>query len=98
MERVNRFSFYFFLMISTPTIAADMQNSQSLMKDCYQEWQSRGWTLGEDQQPAESIAGFCDGIVKHEQNYFCREKTFLPTYRDGFEIWLHTFSLQAKKI
>lgn len=61
---MNRISVYLFLMVSSPVIAADMQNSQSLIKDCYQEWQSRGWTLGEDRRPADSVAGFRDGIMR----------------------------------
>mgnify|MGYP003644678794 FL=1 len=61
---MNRISVYLFLIVSSPVIAADMQNSQSLIKDCYQEWQSRGWTLGEDRRPADSVAGFRDGIMR----------------------------------
>ena len=52
------------LLFSTSLMAADMQSEQSLVNDCYQEWQSRGWTLGEDQRPAKDIQGFSDGIMR----------------------------------
>lgn len=61
---MTRSGIYLFLIVSTPLIAADMQNAQSLMKDCYQEWQTREWTLGEDRQPAESVIGFRNGIMR----------------------------------
>ena len=61
---MNRISVYLVLMVSSPVLAADMQNSQSLIKDCYQEWQSRGWTLGEDRRPADNVAGFREGIMR----------------------------------
>jgi len=53
-----------FLLFSTSLSAADMQSKQSLITDCYQEWQSRGWTLGEDRRPAEKVIGFRDGIMR----------------------------------
>ncbi|MBN47245.1 MULTISPECIES: hypothetical protein [unclassified Methylophaga] len=53
-----------FSMYSTLLMAADMQSSQSLITDCYQEWQSRGWTLGEDRRPASTIIGFREGIMR----------------------------------
>lgn len=52
------------LVFSSPLIAADMQSEQSLITDCYQEWQSRGWTLGEDRRPADEIQGFREGIMR----------------------------------
>ncbi|MDX1750104.1 MAG: hypothetical protein R3271_07275 [Methylophaga sp.] len=61
---MNRIIIYLFLMVSSPVIAADMQNAQSLIKDCYQEWQSRGWTLGVDRRPADSVADFREGIMR----------------------------------
>ena len=33
-----------------------------LAKDCYQEWQSRGWTIGEDGTPAADMENFRNGI------------------------------------
>ncbi len=63
MINVNKISLYGLLLVSTTSFAADMQNPQSLMQDCYQEWQSRGWTLGADRKPAEDVIGFRDGIM-----------------------------------
>lgn len=51
-------------VFSTSVMAADIQSEQSLSKDCYQEWQSRGWTLGEDRRPADEIQGFREGIMR----------------------------------
>lgn len=36
--------------------------AQYLAKDCYQEWQTRGWTIGEDGTPAADLANFRSGI------------------------------------
>ena len=36
--------------------------AQQLVKDCYQEWQARGWTIGEDGTPAADLANFRSGI------------------------------------
>lgn len=36
--------------------------AQQLAKDCYQEWQTRGWTIGEDGTPASDLAHFRNGI------------------------------------
>lgn len=52
------------LLFSASLSAADIHSEQSLVTDCHQEWQSRGWTLGEDQRPAKDIQGFSDGIMR----------------------------------
>ncbi len=36
--------------------------TQQLANDCYQEWQARGWTIGEDGTPAADLANFRSGI------------------------------------
>lgn len=35
-----------------------------LATDCYQEWQSRGWVIGEDNTPADQVQRFAEGIRK----------------------------------
>lgn len=35
-----------------------------LSADCYQEWQSRGWVIGEDNTPAHEVPRFAQGIKK----------------------------------
>jgi hypothetical protein len=35
-----------------------------LSADCYQEWQSRGWVIGEDNTPAYEVPRFANGIKK----------------------------------
>ncbi|MCL5974355.1 MAG: hypothetical protein M1270_00710 [Gammaproteobacteria bacterium] len=52
------------VMFSASLSAADMQSPQSLITDCYQEWQSRGWTLGEDQRLADDVDNFREGIIR----------------------------------
>lgn len=52
------------LLLSTALSATELEFSNSLVKDCFQEWQSRGWTLGEDQQPAENNVSFREGIMR----------------------------------
>ncbi|MDO8825432.1 hypothetical protein [Methylophaga sp.] len=52
------------LVFSATLWAADMQSPQSLITDCYQEWQSRGWTLGEDQRLADEVENFRNGIIR----------------------------------
>lgn len=61
---MTKFGISLLFLVSIPLIAADMQRSQNLMMDCYQEWQSRGWTLGEDRQLADNILGFRNGIMQ----------------------------------
>lgn len=86
-------------VFSTSVMAADIQSEQSLSKDCYQEWQSRGWTLGEDRRPADEIQGFREGIMR-----ICEVRTelFLQgadvslIYRAGYVIWHRISSLQTK--
>lgn len=51
------------LVFSVTSWAADIQSPQSLINDCYQEWQSRGWTLGEDQRLADDVENFRNGII-----------------------------------
>ncbi len=34
----------------------------SLPEDCYQEWKTRGWVIGEDNTPAHEIPLFASGI------------------------------------
>lgn len=36
--------------------------TQQLANDCYQEWHTRGWTIGEDGTPAADLANFRSGI------------------------------------
>jgi len=36
--------------------------TKQLANDCYQEWQTRGWTIGEDGTPAADLANFRSGI------------------------------------
>lgn len=61
---MKKIFFTWALLFSTSLIAAGINSEQSLVTDCYQEWQSRGWTLGEDQRPAKDIQGFSDGIMR----------------------------------
>ena len=61
---MNKLLSIWFLLFSASLTAADMQSKQSLITDCYQEWQSRGWTLGEDKRPAANIVGFREGIMR----------------------------------
>lgn len=35
-----------------------------LSADCYQEWQSRRWVIGEDNTPAHEVPRFAQGIKK----------------------------------
>lgn len=35
-----------------------------LSVDCYQEWQSRAWVIGEDNTPAAQVPRFAEGIKK----------------------------------
>ena len=57
------------LMISSSLLLAPVVNAgisevpvSQLAKDCYQEWQSRGWTIGEDGTPAADMENFRNGI------------------------------------
>ena len=50
------------LGISLSAHAAD--GFGSLSHDCYQEWKSRGWVIGEDKTPAHQIPLFASGIRK----------------------------------
>lgn len=38
------------------------RHAQQLANDCYQEWHTRGWTIGEDGTPAADLANFRSGI------------------------------------
>lgn len=38
------------------------EKPSQLANDCYQEWQTRGWTIGEDGTPAADLANFRSGI------------------------------------
>ena len=36
----------------------------SLADDCFNEWKTRGWVIGEDNTPAYEVERFADGIRK----------------------------------
>jgi hypothetical protein len=42
--------------------SAETASTQQLATQCYQEWQSRGWRLGEDGTLAANIPAFKNGI------------------------------------
>lgn len=52
------------LLLFAPLTQAGIGESPSgqLAQDCYQEWQTRGWTIGEDGTPAADLANFRAGI------------------------------------
>lgn len=51
------------LLFALPTQAGMTEAPTSrLAKDCYQEWHTRGWTIGEDGTPAADLANFRAGI------------------------------------
>ncbi len=52
----------FFMMVPLAQAGLGEMPTQRLAKDCYQEWQTRGWTVGEDGTPAADLANFRSGI------------------------------------
>ncbi len=50
---------YFF---SSPAFSFD--GEMNLEQDCYNEWKSRAWVIGEDQTPAHQVPRFSAGIKK----------------------------------
>lgn len=57
--------FFIGCLLWIPQLSAGISQmpSQQLAKDCFQEWQSRGWTIGEDGTPAADMANFRAGIA-----------------------------------
>lgn len=51
------------LSLWLPTLGAN-DLFPDLSTDCYLEWQSRGWVIGEDYTPAQQVPRFADGIRK----------------------------------
>lgn len=67
------------LFTSMPIVIADENQTQQISKDCYQEWQSRGWVVGAEGTIAADLPRFQAGIER-----FCEVRTELyltdPSY------------------
>lgn len=67
------------LFTSMPIVIADENQTQLISKDCYQEWQSRGWVVGAEGTIAADLPRFQAGIER-----FCEVRTELyltdPSY------------------
>lgn len=59
---------HFFLIASMPMLMTMPLSAEpafgSLANDCYNEWKTRGWVLGEDNTPAHDVERFANGIRK----------------------------------
>lgn len=59
---------HLFLIASMPMLMTMPLSAEpafgSLAKDCYNEWKTRGWVLGEDNTPAHDVERFANGIRK----------------------------------
>ena len=62
------------LLLSSGWQAGATEMNSLLVQDCYQEWLSRGWTVGEDETLASDLENFRDGIV-----LFCEVRSELFT-------------------
>lgn len=49
-------------IISPVSFALD--GKMTLAEDCFNEWKSRGWVIGEDSTPAVEVPKFAEGIKK----------------------------------
>lgn len=52
-----------FLLTFSSLLIAD-NGLGTLADDCYREWSTRGWTIGEDQTPAVQVPRFSEGIKR----------------------------------
>lgn len=63
MTNIRAKGFLLAIIFSMPQVNAG-EMFGSLEQDCYQEWKSRGWVIGEDNTPAHLVPRFDEGIKK----------------------------------
>lgn len=62
MTKISLFGLALAQFLSTPVSAFD--GEMNLIEDCYSEWKSRGWVVGEDETPANELPQFAAGVRK----------------------------------
>lgn len=88
-----------FILVPLAQAGTAEMAAQHLAKDCYQEWQSRGWTIGEDGTPAADLANFRSGIelICQVRAELFRENTEISPYIQETMREIAPFILTANK-
>lgn len=60
----NIFSIVSVVLLNLTPPAAAGEQGISLVQDCFNEWKSRAWVIGEDNIPAHEVPKFAEGIRK----------------------------------
>lgn len=89
------------LLVLTKTVMAG-ESFVNLADDCYNEWQHRGWVIGEDDTPAAEVPTFVEGIKKIcavRARMFAEDPTISPYIQARLaEIAPYVFSADEKTI